>query len=123
MTAGDMTIVGAVKRVLMSRIGVVFSDVTRQSGYFERFTIYFKGRKRQVMGAVDTYGKRGDVHTFDDQPYDPGYELTYEINKRAEFGDDVRTRDLGADTIEHTSAPTRRRRTSRPTAGTSTGSA
>ena len=97
------------KRVISSRIGVVFSDVTRQSGYFESFTIYFEGRERQVMGSVDTYGKRADVHKFDDQPYDPGFKLSYQINQRVDFGDDVRSKDLGAYTIEHTSAATQGR--------------
>jgi hypothetical protein len=94
------------KRVISSRIGVVFSDVTRRSGFFESFTIYFV-QERQVMGQVDTYGKQGDVHKFDDQPYDPGYQLRYDINQRVEFGDRVGSQDAGAYTIEHTSAASR----------------
>jgi len=96
------------KRVISSRIGVVFSDVTRRWGFFESFTIYFV-RERQVMGSVDTYGGRSDhadVHKFDDQPYDPGYQIRYDINKRVEFGDRVGSKDAGAYTIEHTSAAT-----------------
>jgi hypothetical protein len=97
------------KRVVSSRIGVVFSDVTRRWGFFESFTIYFV-RERQVMGSVDTYGGRSDhadVHKFDDQPADPGYQIRYDINKRVEFGDRIGGKDAGAYTIEHTSAATR----------------
>lgn len=95
------------KREIHSRIGVVFSDVSRHSGYFESFTIYFEGNQRQVMGSVNAYGKRSDVHRFDNRPHDPGYEISYRVDKRVEFGDDVGSKGaLGAYTIHHDSAGT-----------------
>jgi hypothetical protein len=44
-------------RVLVSRVGVVFSNVTRHSGYLETVTVYFEGQERQIMGSVDGFGR------------------------------------------------------------------
>src|SRR5688500_18121840 len=54
-------------RVLLSRISVVFSNVTRESGYFETVTIYFEGDERQIMGSVDAAGKKNDFSRYDDR--------------------------------------------------------
>jgi hypothetical protein len=101
---GEENAPGADKRVLYSRIGVVFSDVARRSGFFERVTIYFDGRERQIMGAVDAWGKRNDFSEYNGQPYDPGFSISYDVKKRVEFGDDSRSKNFGQYVIQHQSA-------------------
>lgn len=73
------------KRVLLSRIGVVFSNVTRESGYFETVTIYFEGDERQIMGSVDAAGKQNDFSKYDDQGYDPGFNVSFRVDKQVRF--------------------------------------
>jgi hypothetical protein len=72
-------------RVLHSRIGVVFSNVTHNSGFLQTVTVYFEPSERQIMGSIDAYGNRNDFHQFDDQGYDPGFRESFQVDKTVEF--------------------------------------
>jgi hypothetical protein len=89
-------------RVLSSRIGVVFSDVTRTSGFLETITIYFEGDQRQITGALDAIGRRNDWHHYDGRGFDPGLSASYRVGKRVEFGH-ARHKKIGSYDIWHSS--------------------
>ncbi|MCA1846137.1 MAG: hypothetical protein LC792_23690 [Actinobacteria bacterium] len=96
------------ERVLQSRIGVVFSNVTRQSGFLETVTIYFEGHERQIMGSVIGFGRaHRDFSYYDAREFDPGYKITLEVGKKVDFNDYEGRKDIGLYNIRHDSAAKR----------------
>lgn len=89
------------RRVLLSRIGVVFSSVTGKSGYLESVTIHFEGEERQVMGSVDAIGKRNDFHRYNDEPRSPGSRVTLRVGKQVEFNALKGGKNLAVYNIRH----------------------
>jgi hypothetical protein len=103
--AGDPN---ADRRVLLSRIGVVFSNVTRRSGYLETVTIHFEGQESQIPGSVDGFGRgTNDFHYYDDRLHAPGSEVTFRVDKQVEFNDYEGRKDLGVYNIRHEAAASR----------------
>lgn len=91
-------------RVIKSRIGVVFSEVTRDHGFLETITVYFEGSEEQALGRIDAGAKRNDFGHYDDRPRDPGTSVSLRVNQRVEMGDDGREKDFGYYTIRHLSS-------------------
>lgn len=91
------------KRVLYSKIGVVFSNVTHRPGYLETITVYFEGQERQIMGNIDAIGKKNDFHAYDGVERDPGTRITLEVGKQVNFYYDKNSHDIGQYYIEHQS--------------------
>lgn len=89
------------RRVLLSRIGVVFSDVTRESGYLETITIHFEGEERQIMGSVDAFARRNDFHRYNDEMRNPGSRITLRVDKQVEFNNVRDRKDVGVYNIQH----------------------
>ncbi|MDQ3944953.1 MAG: hypothetical protein M3357_07375 [Actinomycetota bacterium] len=96
------------QRVLLSRIGVVFTNVTRHTGYLETVTVYFEGRERQIMGSVEGFGReKQDFHRYDDRQYNPGSKTTLLIDRQVEFNDYEGRKDVGVYNIRHEAAASR----------------
>jgi hypothetical protein len=96
------------QRVLLSRVGVVFSNVTRHSGYLHTVTVYFDGQERQIMGSVDGFGRgKSDFSKYDDQQHNPGDQITLPIDKQVEFNDYEGRKDVGVYNIRHEGAASR----------------
>jgi hypothetical protein len=93
------------RRVLHSHIGVVFSNVSRHVGFLETVTIYFDGPERQIMGSVTGFGRsKRDFSFYDAREFDPGYQITLQVNKQVEFNDYYGRKDFGLYNIRHDSA-------------------
>ena len=89
------------RRVLLSRIAVVFSNVTRKSGYFETVTIHFEGQERQIMGSVDAFGRRNDFHRYNDEVHSPGSKISFRVDKQVEFNELKGRKDVGVYNIQN----------------------
>ena len=92
------------RREIFSQISVVFRDVTRDFGFLETVTVHFRGGERQIMGRIDAIGKRNDWNMFDGRPHDPGFKVSFRVDKKVEFADVRGKNDRGRYQFRHESA-------------------